>query len=315
LAADSVNFFELVTPDGRLVRASQDENADLFWGLCGGGGNFGIVTGMEIRLYPVTEVYGGNLIYPIEMAREVFIRYRQWIADMPEEMTSSVVLMNYPPIPQLPEILRGRSVVMVRGCYAGAVEEGAALVDPWRSWRTPLIDDFKPMPFSAVGRISSDPVGPIAGSSTGAWLAELSDEAIDLLIEYGKPQSGPAPITKIEIRHAGGAMARVDPGVSAYGNRDATLNMQFIGITPTPEAHEAFQEHSDELKGKLHPYLTGGVYMNFLEGKEARRRTPDAYSAQTYERLVDLKAQIDPRNRMNHSFHIPPVMKLEPALA
>jgi hypothetical protein len=270
---------------------------------------------MEIRLYPVTEVYGGNLIYPIEMAREVLIRYRQWIADMPEEMTSSVVLMNYPSIPQLPEILRGRSVVMVRGCYAGTVDEGAALVDPWRSWRAPLIDDFKPMPFSAVGRISSDPVGPIAGSSTGAWLAELSDEAIELLIEYGKPQNGPAPITKIEIRHAGGAIAHVDPRVSAYGNRDATLNMQFIGITPTPEAHQIFKKQSDELKGKLHPYLTGGVFMNFLEGKEARRRTPDAYSAQTYERLVALKAQIDPQNRMNHSFHIPPGMELEPALA
>lgn len=315
LAADSVNFFELITPDGRLARASADENADLFWGLRGGGGNFGIVTGMEIRLYPVTEVYGGNLIYPIELAHAVFARYRGWIADMPEEMTSSVVLMNYPPLPQLPPILRGRSVVMVRGCYVGAIEDGATLVDRWRSWQAPLIDDFKPMPFSAVGRISSDPVGPIAASSTGAWLVELSDEAIDLLIEYGKPQAGLEPITKIEIRHAGGAIAKVDPGVNAYGNRDATLNMQFIGITPTPEAREIFKEHSDELKGKLHPYLTGGVFMNFLEGAEARRRTPDAYSAQTYEWLVALKAQIDPQNRMNHSFHIPSVMELEPVLA
>jgi FAD/FMN-containing dehydrogenase len=160
MAVDSVRYFDVVTPDGELVRASQSENPELFWALRGGGGGFGIVVGMEIELYPVVTVYGGNLIYPIHLAGEVLRRFRTWVAELPEAMTASVVLMNFPPIPQVPEPVRGQSVVMVRGCYAGDLAAGEALVDAWRTWRPPLIDDFKAMPFSEVARISSDPSGP-----------------------------------------------------------------------------------------------------------------------------------------------------------
>jgi len=306
LAADSVSFFELVTADGRRLRASETENSDLFWGLRGGGGSLGIITGMEIKLYPVSTVYGGNLIYPIEMAKEVMTRYRDWIASAPDELTSSVVLMNFPPIPEIPEPVRGRSLVMVRGCHCGPVEQGQALIQPWRDWQTPYIDDFKVMPFSQVATISNDPVDPLPGLSTGAWLRELSDEAIDILIQHVVPGNGPSPLIFAEVRHVGGAVARVSSQANAYGNRDASLLLQMIGMTPTPEAYSQLAQYTGQIKTRLRPYLTGGVYMNFLEGGESQERVGDAFSPETYQRLVMLKTTYDPHNRLRSGFKILP---------
>ncbi len=306
LAADSVRFFELVTADGRLLRASETENSDLFWGLRGGGGGLGIITGMEIKLYPVSTVYGGNLIYPVEMAKQVYARYRDWIASAPDELTSSIVLMNFPPIPDVPEPLRGQSFIMVRGCYSGPVEQGEALVNMWRNWQAPFIDDFKAMPFSQVATISNDPVDPMPGLSTGAWLRELSDEAIDILIRHVGPGNGPSPVVFAEVRHAGGAIARTNSRANAYGNRDASLLLQMVGVTPTPEAHRQLSQYTGQIKAQLRPYLTGGVYMNFLEGEESQQRVADGFSPETYQRLAALKAAYDPNNRLRSGFNIQP---------
>ena len=306
LAADSVLFFEVVTPDGNRVRASQTENSDLFWGLRGGGGNFGVITGMEIRLYPVSTVFGGSLIYPAAAAKEVFTLYRDWISAAPEELTSSIAIMNFPPIPQVPEFLRGQSVVMVNGCYVGPVEEGELMVQGWLEWMAPIANTFRPMPFSEVATISNDPEDPLPGYTTGAWLQELSDEAIDIIIRYGISNHTLSPLVKTEIRHAGGAMARVATETNAYGNRDASLVLNMIGMTPTPEARQRFEQYTGQMKHDLQPMLTGGVYMNFLEGREARERTKDGYRPESYRRLMALKAQYDPDNRFRHSFDIPP---------
>jgi len=192
MALDSVFSIDVVTADGQLRRASQGANADLFWGLRGGGGAFGVVTGMEIKLYPVSTVYAGNLIYPIELAKEVYKRYRDWIKTAPDELTSSIVLMNYPTIPEIPDFLRGKSFVMVRGCYYGPIEKGEEILRYWRDWQAPFMDDFKAIPFSEVATVSNDPVDPLPGMSTGAWLSELSDDAIDVLIRYGAAKEGPS---------------------------------------------------------------------------------------------------------------------------
>jgi FAD/FMN-containing dehydrogenase len=306
LATDSVHYFELVTADGRLLRASETENSDLFWGLRGGGGGLGIITGMEIQLYPVTTVYGGNLFYPIEAAREVFRRYRDWIVTAPDELTSSVAITNFPPLPMGPEFLRGKSVVMVRGCYCGPIDQGEALLQSWRDWRAPMIDDWKRMPFSDVATISNDPVDPLPGLATGAWLRELSDEAIDILVETGAVGDDPPPLIFAEVRHAGGRIAGVHPGSNAYSHRDAPLLLEMVGVTPTPEAHAFLGQYTGQLKARLAPYLTGGVYMNFLEGAESRQRVRDGFSPQSYRRLAQLKAAYDPDHRLHAGFDIPP---------
>jgi hypothetical protein len=305
LATDSVRFFELVTADGRLLRASETENSDLFWGLRGGGGSFGIITGMEIKLYPVSTVYGGNLFYPISLAKEVYARYRNWIASVPDELTSSIVLMNFPPLPQVPEFLRGQSFVMVRGLYCGPVQEGEALLQSWRDWQTPYFDGFRVMPFSEVGTVSDEPLDPTPVHSTGAWLRELSDEVIDTLLRTVAPGSnGPSPLIFAEIRHVGGAVARVSPQASAYGNREATFLLHLLGVTPTPEAYRQLAQYTGQIKEQLRPYLTGGVYMNFLEGEESQRRVESGYAPETYRRLAALKAAYDPDNRLLSGFNI-----------
>jgi Berberine and berberine like len=236
----------------------------------------------------------------------VIAHYRDWIADAPDELTTSIAIMNFPPIPAVPEFLRGKSVVMVRGCYCGPLEQGEALLQSWRAWKMPLIDDFKAMPFSQVATISNDPEDPSPGLSSGAWLRELSDEAIDALVRYAVSVNGSSPLVATEVRHAGGKIAKVDPNFNAFGNRDAALSLQVIGMTPTPEMHRQVGQYVAQMKQALRPYLTGGVYINFLEGEEARQRTRDAYPPETYRKLQALKAKYDPENIFHFGFDIPP---------
>jgi hypothetical protein len=304
MAADSLLDVELVTGDGALIHANASENSDLFWGLRGGGGNFGVVTSLEFRLFPVATVYAGNLFYPVEMAREVMARYRDWIVDLPDEMTTSVLVMNFPPMPELPPFLRGQSFVMVRGCYTGPVEQGQKLIDSWRSWQAPAIDEFKAIPFTQADSISSDPPDPMPVFMTGAWLSELSDEAIDRIVHYGFEARNGLPLMFIEVRHAGGAIARLDASASAYSNRQSLLNLVCIGLGLSPEVYHGLQQHTDKMKMELSPYLTGSVYPNFMDGPEARRRTKDAYSPEVYQRLQRLKEKYDPQNVFRFSFDL-----------
>lgn len=305
IAADSVHFFEVVTADGQIIKASPEENSDLFWALRGSAGGLGVIIGMEIQLYPVSTVYGGNLIYPIEQTRMVLTRFRDWIESAPDELTASIAIMNFPPLPQIPEFLRGNSFVMVRGCYCGPVEEGPAQLQSWRDWQAPIMDDFKVIPFSQVAMISNDPVDPVPGLTTGAWLRELSDEAIDTLSRYTSSAEGPSPLLLTELRHVGGAVARVDPASAAYGNREAPLLLACIGMTPSPEAHQHFQRVSGALKDELKPYMTGGAYLNFLEGEEKRERSKDGFTPEAYRRLAQVKAVYDPGDLFSFSTDIP----------
>jgi FAD/FMN-containing dehydrogenase len=307
LSADSALAFDVVTADGRRLRVSATEHPDLFWGLRGGGGSVAIVTRMQIKLYPVTMVYAGNLFYPAEMASEVIARYREWIATLPDEMTSSVVLLNVPPLPMMPELLRGKSFAVVRGCYVGDLEAGEALMAHWRGWRAPIIDMFGPLPFSQAAMISQDPEDPSAAVVSGAWLRELSEAASESLIRYTLPQGGPPLIVMTEVRHIGGAVARVDVRSAAYSNREAELLLELVSITPTPEITAAARGHINAMMEALEPALTGRVYMNFLEGEESQARVADGFSPEAFRRLRALKAAWDPDNRFRHAFAIEPL--------
>jgi FAD/FMN-containing dehydrogenase len=304
LAADSVLSFELVDASGQALCANQNENNDLFWGLRGGGGSFGVITGMQIRLYPVTRVYGGNLFYPAEMAREIMQHYQQWISTAPDELTSSIVLMNFPPIPQVPEFLRGKSFVIVRGAYTGSTAEGQRLLQHWRTWRAPLIDGWKEIPFSQVAEISSDPPNPMPSKTTGAWLHELNHTTIETLLQYAFPSTVSKPLTMIEVRHFGGAVSRVAPDATAFSQRSATLLMFAVGSTPTAEVYNAVSQYIDQMKQALAPCMVSGEYMNFLNGQEARQKARFAYSPDTLLRLKKLKSDIDPENRFRFGFNL-----------
>jgi hypothetical protein len=304
LATDSVVEFEVVTTDGARRRVASDENSDLFWGLRGGGGSLGIVTRMTIRLFPVTQVYAGNLFYPVSMAEDVFRHYRAWVGNAPDELTTSVLIMNFPPIPDLPDFMRGQSFAIVRGCYCGPVADGETLLRHWREWRPPLVDDFKTIPFSAAATISSDPVDPMPAFTSGAWLRELSDEAIQAIVAYGAGVNGPSPLVFAEVRHAGGAIRQVGEETAVYGNREAEFVLSLVSVAPDAPAHQRLVAYTEEMKEALRPSLTGGVYMNFLEGVESQIRIRDGLATGGYERLAQLKARVDPENLLRYSFNV-----------
>jgi len=307
MSADSIIHLDVVTPDGVMRRVSQNETSDLFWALRGGGGGFGVVTGMEIRLYPLAHVYAGNLYYPPDMAKEVFQRFVQWAEEAPNELTASVVLMNFPPQPETPPIFQGQSFVIVRGCYCGPMEDGEKLMESWRVWHPPTIDDFKTISFSQAASISQDPIDPIPISSTGAWLSELSDEAVETLTRYTLPQEGPPLLVLSEVRLAGGAISRVSPDVNAYSHRDGRWLWLSAAVAQSPEMLDQIERHFEQMRAALGPYLTGKLFMNFADGKEARLRTRDGFSEENFRRLQRIKARYDPDRRFNFSFDIPPL--------
>ncbi len=299
LAADSVRYFDVVTADGQQQRASASENSELFWGLRGGRSTFAVVTGMEINLVPVSMIYGGSMIYPAALARPVLERYRDWIATTPEELTSSVALMNVPEMPGIPEMLQGKSVIMVRACYCGAMGEAEDYFQTWQDGPEPIANFMGPMPFAQVAMISQDPEDPMPGYVTGIWLNALNDEVVGKLIDHTYVTDGPPPLVFSEIRHVGGAKGRVAPDSSAVDHRQESLILEILGITPTPELYEMVVGYANQFVQSLESYSCG-VFPNFIEGPEAQKVITQAFSPEIYDRLKALKAQVDPQNRFRY---------------
>ena len=198
--------------------------------------------------------------------------------------------------------MRGKSFVMVRGCYSGPVEEGEALLAFWRGWQAPLIDSFHPMPFREADSISMDPLDPMPEMHSGGFLCDLSPETAAALIQHSLPQGGPPPVIFTEVRLAGGAVARVDPAFSAYSHRSERLMWVSLSLTPTPEVEQATAAHFDRMRAALGPSLTGKTYMNFLAGEEAVQRTREGYSEAALRKLQEVKAKYDPEGRLRFGY-------------
>jgi FAD/FMN-containing dehydrogenase len=306
--AASMREADVVTADGELVRASADENEDLFWGLGGGGGNFGIVTSLEFDLYPVGVLYGGDLIYPVEKASEVLAVFARWSKELPDEMTTGVAFLNVPPLPAVPEPLRGRSVVALRGCYCGeSPERGEELLRPVREeLGETIMDTFGPMPFAAMDSISMDPVDPMGARQHSEMLGELSPEAIETLVEVAGAGSE-SPLIVLEIRQLGGALARDADRLSTMGTGDSGFIMNGIGPAFTPEMAEGVMAYLANLTEATRAFQTGDTYVNFMEldGASAER-VKAAYAPEDYERLVALKDRYDPQNLFRFNRNIAP---------
>lgn len=291
LAVDHVLSFTVVLADGSVVEASERSNPDLFWALRGGGpGSLGVVVDMTVELFPVTEVYGGNLLYPLEDAREVFDFYTRWSPGLPDEMTTSFVIMNFPPMDIVPAPLRGKSFAIVRGCHSGDLDEAAALVDQIRAWREPAIDMFAPMPFSQSATISSDPADPLPALSSARWLNGIDGDVLDAILEI---TSQPSPVLFAEIRHVGGAVARHQAG-AAYSSRQADRLLQVVGVAFEPEVEAELSARQANLWRRLAPKLAPGGYLNFLEGEERRIAAAEAFDPATRARLATIKRTVDP---------------------
>ena len=304
LTIDQLLSVEVVTAEGELVRASEDENADLFWGLRGGGGNFGIVTEFEFRLNPVGPmVLAGPVMWPMEDATKVLRFYRDWIKDVPDELTTIVTCRRVLPVPTVPEELHGRHVVIVGCCYAGPVEEGERVLKPLRDFGSPLIDACASRPF-VEHQAMLDPSFP-----HGWWyyirsanLAELGDEVIDTMADHGLRIT--SPVTVFSIFHLGAAVARVGDEEAAFTGRDAGHVLNVIGTTRTGEGFDGEREWARGLWSALQPHHQN-VYVNFLMN-EGEDRIRQAYGAEKYDRLKALKRRYDPDNFFRLNQNIPP---------
>lgn len=299
-AADHVRSVDVVTADGRARHVTPGEDPDLFWALLGGRANFGVVTGLEIGLVPVTRLYGGGLYFDAEHVADVMEAWRAWSASAPDEMTSSIAVMPVPDVPFLPEPLRGRHVAHVRIAYLG--DDGERLVAPLRAVAPRLIDTVAEMPYTDSATIHNEPPIPMAYRATNIACRELDGGAVRDLLDLVGP-GAPRPAI-LEIRQLGGAMARRPPVPNAVGNRDAGYVVGVLSkLGPDAEGTDALHARA----GALLEGASSGRILNFLFGADA---TPDqvraAYEPETYDRLAALKAVYDPSNlfRLNHN--IPP---------
>jgi hypothetical protein len=303
LAANSVHAIELVTADGRRVRADRDNEPDLFWALRGGGGSFGVVTALEIDLLPIREVYAGALFFPQERAREVLQAWREWTQqELPDEISSVGRVLNFPPFPEVPEPLRGRSFTVLEAIYIGDEAEGAALVAPLRALG-PDIDTFATIPAPALSHLHMDPEQPVPGKGDGMLLSELPEAAIDALVDASTGGNGTALLSS-EIRHIGGEVARPLPEHGALASIDAPYIMFSVGAAPTPELQAVVSAQVDEVKEALSPWSAPFIYMNFAErATDTRSMYAQDY---TYHRLQAIKAKYDPEDRIQSNHPIRP---------
>jgi FAD/FMN-containing dehydrogenase len=302
---DNLVAAEVVTADGRKVTASEDENADLFWGLRGGGGNFGVVTAFHLRLHEVGPiVLGGMLMYPAEAAPELVRFYRDFVADAPDEVGTGLAFITAPPLDFVPEPVRGKPVIGVVVCYAGPVEEGQERMKPLLEFGPPGLAMVQPMPYVAVQQLLDPPNQKGMQNYWSAdFLAELPDEAVDVLVEHAtNPVS---PLTQIILVPGGGAIARIDDDATAFGQRSAPFNLHYLSMWADPADTEQNIAYTRGLATAMKPWTTGRAYLNFI-GDEGAGRVEAAFGTERYRRLQALKDEWDPENLFRHNQNIPP---------
>ncbi len=292
-AADAVRSLTVVTADGELVVVDPAANPERFWALRGGGAAFGLVTSMTVDLFPVARLYAGGLWFTAEVARTVLHRWREWALTLPDTVSTSVARLDLPPLPSLPEPLRGRSVVHVRVACVTTAEEGAALVAPMRSAATPLLDTVGDLPYAALGAIHADPVDPMPVAERGELLRELPVEAVEAFLTATAP--GRSPVMMAELRLMGGALARRPRVPSAVGGRTAAAHLHVVGVLAPPVAALVPGAVEDVLD-RMRPWSTGASLVNFAgtPGPDADRRVGAGVGPDACARLAALQAVTDP---------------------
>jgi FAD/FMN-containing dehydrogenase len=302
LTCDNLLSADVVTADGQFLRVSHEEHADLFWGIRGGGGNFGIVTSFEYQLHPVgPQVLAGALVHPAERAVEVLRFYRDYISEAPDELSVFVALRKAPPAPWLPEHIHGLPVVILAVCYAGpSMEEGERVLRPLRAFGQPWVDFIRPIAYSAhQGFFDAGVPHGLRYYWKSHYMPSLSDAAIETLVAHAWAMKSPNSYSL--LFQLGGAISKVKEEESAFSGRAARHAITLDGVWPDPEGADDTAWVRDYF-ASLRPFSTGGVYVNFL-GDEGQDRVKASYGADKYDRLVALKNKYDPTNffRLNQN--------------
>ena len=288
LASNKVTAIELVTADGELVRATQDSEPELFWALRGGAGNFGVVTALEFELIEQPLDYAGALFFPWERSDEVLHAWHEWLPTTPDEVTSVGRILQFPPLPQVPEPLRGNAFALVEAVYLGSEADGRELLEPLRALG-PAMDTFALVPPKEIAELHMDPKEPVPGVSDSTLLGPLGAQGIDAFVEAAGPGSG-SPLLSVELRQLGGALARTAPGHGAIDRLDGDFAYFGVGMAVAPEITAANEAHLARVADALAPYRTVR-YANFTEG---RTSASSFFGPETVARLRAAKAAYDP---------------------
>lgn len=304
LACDNLIGVDVVTADGELVHASETENPELFWGIRGGGGNFGIVTSFEYQLHDLgPEVLVAQIFHPFEDAREIFQLYRDFMADAPDEVGCYCLMARIPPEPPFPEEYHGEQCVALVGPYTGPVEDGYEALDPLMGVGNPILEALQPMPYTALQSMFDE------GAPNGEryyWKSHyvdgLPDDAIDTIVEHADPLLGPYTVGGFEPM--GGAINRVDTSETAFPHRDAAYNFGIFAGWSDPQRDDEVIGWTRDFHEAMAPYSTGGVYVNYLD-KDEDERVQASYG-ENYTRLVALKDTWDPENLFHLNSNIEP---------
>jgi FAD/FMN-containing dehydrogenase len=307
LTADNLISADIVTANGERITASADENADLFWGIRGGGGNFGVVTSFTYRLHDVGPiVYGGQLVCLPDRAAEILAFMRDYMAGAPEDLGAAIAFISAPPEPFVPQEMHFEPVVGIVICWTGDHEEGERVIAPIREAAQPVMDMVQPMPYTALQSMldASGPKG-IKGYMKAEFMEELSDAAIAKIVAAGANR--PGPLVQLLMEPMGGAIGNTPDEDSALGRRDVAwcyhaLSMWMEPDEATAGTHVAWAK---DLADDLKPHTTDGVYLNYISdtGEERVRST---YGPEKYDRLVALKDRYDPDNLFRLNQNIKP---------
>jgi FAD/FMN-containing dehydrogenase len=303
LSTNNVEAFEVVTADGRLLRADATRHSDLFWALRGGGGSFGVVIAVELRLFPVAEVCAGLLWWPVQAAPAVLQAWRELTqSGLPDEFTTTARLMRFPDVSQVPEAARGGSFVVIDVIYLGSQGAADQILAPLRALG-PTVDTVRMMPARELGHLHMDPDGPTPVAGDGLLLDALPAAAIDELIRLAGPAADP-PLAAVELRHLGGEMRRARPGNGALAAIDADYVLFAGGLVIGPQAADAITGAVLALEAAMAPWKASQVYLNFDEiaGRDPAR----FWDPRAYARLRQIKAAVDPENRIQSNHPIPP---------
>ena len=298
LAASHVEAIELVTADGQHRRVDHTHEPDLFWALRGGGGDFGVVTAIELRLLPITHAYAGILWYPIERGRDVLHTWSELTRSQPpEELTTVGRFLNLPPIPEVPEPVRGKSFVVVEAYHVGDRAQADELLSPLRALG-PVNDTVQTVPMPALSHIHMDPEQPVPGHGDGMLLGELPAAAVDAIVGVAGADA-PFPLLSVELRHLGGELGRARARNGALASLEAEYALYAVGATPVPELQAPTRSQVETVMAAMSPWSSERNYLNLTE----TQRSPSAFwEPAAHDRLRAIKAAVDPNGliRSNH---------------
>ncbi|MDR7277777.1 FAD-binding oxidoreductase [Catenuloplanes atrovinosus] len=305
--ADTVRSVEIVTADGNARRVTADSDPDLFFAVRGGKGNFGVVTALEVELFPVTRFYGGAVFVAGEHAPTLLHAWRTWAPALPESATTSVAVQRLPPDPALPEPLRGAFVVALRFAFIGDAAEGERVFAPMRGAAPILVDGVRDRPYAEVGLIHTDPPGPLPYVDRTTGLRDLPAEAVDALLALVGPGTG-CPLVSVELRALGGALDRRPEPPNAVATRGMPFVLFGFGVGG-PEALPQLRGYLGRVLDAVSPWAHGRQMANFLSAVDEGATPAEvraAYGDEIYDRLSKIKQVYDPGNLFRANHNIPP---------